>query len=71
MNTVNNAKAICPYFSSEEKFHINCEGLIDKTISRTWFRSEKRKQQWLRDYCCKYCYRKCPIARSLDRKYAD
>lgn len=61
----------CPYFISEGRKSITCEGLIDGANWRQVFPSEAVKRTHTRQFCRKYCYGDCPAAKEICRKYRE
>lgn len=59
----------CPFYKREEgKFGIVCEGYIQDTVAKNIFRSEKRKREHMKRYCCEN-YIECPFCRVMEEKY--
>lgn len=60
----------CPFYSSEDRWHIYCEGVCEGTSLQLTFWNEYGK----RPYKLKHCignYAKCRIADMLLRKYDE
>jgi hypothetical protein len=51
-NAVVNAK--CPYYQSEAKRSITCEGLYDQTENMIKFATEKEKDRHIDLFCVRY-----------------
>ena len=60
----------CPFYSSEDKWHIFCEGVCDGTSLQLTFGNEREKRPYKLKHCIG-CYKKCRIAEMLLRKYQD
>lgn len=63
---------MCPYFLSERKNMICCEGLTRNTVNRTCFRRRTDMEKYRVKYCFCYEYARCHWASLLaERKYGD
>lgn len=58
----------CPFYKSEERQKIFCEGLIPRSSSIQAFATPKAQKDY-EDYYCKKCWEKCLVACTLNRKY--
>ena len=65
-----NANVICPYFMWMSKKSITCEGPVNDKF-QMWFDTYKERIEWLRQYCEKYEYHECPVAKLNDQKYKE
>ncbi|MBR3295019.1 MAG: hypothetical protein IKI62_02025 [Clostridia bacterium] len=52
------------------KKSITCEGPVNDKF-QMWFDTYKERIQWLRQYCDKYEYHECPVAKLNDQKYKE
>ena len=69
-NTTGGARAVCPFFQHDSRFEITCEGLMAEDQLQIKFRTEMKKENYLREVCCTFCYEKrCPVAHMLEQKY--
>ena len=59
--------AKCPYFCDEsaKAQKIVCAGLEQGQTLQLYFRSEKKRQDWLTGKCCSWNFGKCPLHRTL------
>lgn len=65
-----NAKALCPFFITESKKSITCEGIIaEQNVTR--FTSEEEKKAHQEQYCTKYYCENCKIYKALSEKYTQ
>lgn len=61
---------MCPFFQHDSRFEITCEGLTAEDQLQIKFRTEMKKENYLREVCCTFCYEKrCPVAHMLEQKY--
>ncbi len=60
----------CPYYLREDRKlrQIKCEGVMPETDLYQRFKRVEALERH-KDCFCKGDYRKCPLARTLDRKY--
>ena len=69
-NTTGGARAVCPFFQHDSRFEITCEGLTAEDQLQIKFRTEMKKENYLREVCCTFCYEKrCPVAHMLEEKW--
>lgn len=61
--------AKCPYFERNSEKSITCEGLIEGSNVKMEFKTEDRKDEFLRENCKKYPDCQCAVRTALDRKY--
>lgn len=61
--------AMCPFYHSEEKQKIHCEGILPYTTIHMAFMSQADLRKHKQKYCHCMDYDKCPIADMLNRKY--
>lgn len=59
----------CPFYISEAKHLLCCEGLFDTTCMTTSFPDKKAKAQHIDSFCSKIDGGGCPMADSLFEKY--
>ena len=57
--------AKCPYFSSESKYGIMCEGIIKNTKIVNKFSDENAKCDYVKEKCCHYP-NTCTISQTKD-----
>lgn len=63
-----NVNTLCPFYISEDRFRISCEGITDGSTVRLFFSTRAGKQEYKDKYCNKkYC--KCKIHKILMEKY--
>ena len=57
------ADAKCPYFRDESraKQKIMCSGCEPGQTVQLFFRSETKRQTWLKEKCCSWNYGHCPM----------
>lgn len=68
-NKVIDALAFCPFYMSESKQSITCEGLIgSSTVSR--FISEQEKLEHENSFCTQKTCKGCAVYAALEFKYA-
>lgn len=60
--------AVCPYYKSDERQLIYCEGVENGTAIHLAFSTLPDLREYKRKYC-RSCWRKCRIAEMLNRKY--
>ena len=70
MNKTIDAQVLCPFYLREDKNTIGCEGIIDGTSVITKFPGIAVKKLFMQAHClfCNGCG--CPLADTLNRKYA-
>ena len=67
-NTAAGALAVCPFFLSDSKTTITCEGLTEKGKVLLVFEDAQQRKAWQRSNC--YLYRcDCPLKKILNSKY--
>jgi hypothetical protein len=67
-NTAAGALAVCPFYLSDSKTTITCEGLTEKGKVLLVFEDAQQRKEWLRNNC--YLYRcDCPLKKILNSKY--
>ena len=67
-NKMIDALVYCPFYISEAKTSITCEGIIgDKTVNQ--FETEKDKREYEKNFCIGKCCRGCGVYSSLMYKY--
>ena len=75
-----NCNAICPFFLTGGKLHINgiktrdyikCEGVNNDCTIDLVFVSEKKKNAHRCAYCDSYNYKKCQIYKAVIKKYEE
>lgn len=63
-----NVDAVCPFFITESRMSITCEGIItERMISR--FNTEEEKKAHELEYCTKYKCENCGIFKANNVKY--
>ena len=60
--------AVCPFYSSEDKQRIRCEGLWDESTTHVVFPTPQQKRDHKRKYCHTK-YKNCLLAKALYEKY--
>lgn len=71
MTEYSDASIVCCYYKTQREREIHCESLIDAGRStKTSFRSETEKQEYMRSHCfdIKRCDL-CMLKSALDSKY--
>lgn len=63
-------EAECPFYTSEDKYKIRCEGLWDGSTTHIVFPSPQKKKRHKQKYCCTN-YKVCMLAKTLYTKYGD
>lgn len=58
----------CPFYKSESKKTINCEGVINSVCTQP-FKTQKKKEFYKSEYCNTFNCINCPYHKMLDRKY--
>ena len=58
----------CPYYRSDGKQAVYCEGVEDNCSLRLGFGSGQRKQAYKLEFCCEG-WKTCGVAGMLNRKY--
>ena len=67
-NKTIDALVYCPFYISEAKTSITCEGIIgDRTMN--YFNSEKEKKDHENNFCTGKCCRGCAVYGALSIKY--
>ncbi len=69
MNDYLDSQIQCPFFVSESKLLLCCEGLLDTTCMTTSFPEKEAKLQHIDCFCRKKDGGNCPMATSLFEKY--
>lgn len=64
----NDYRVMCPFYKSEERTDINCEGVVADTTTQLCFTKRQPMLQYKLDYCCEKWYA-CAIAKGLGTKY--
>ncbi|MEE0100345.1 MAG: hypothetical protein U0I48_01220 [Acutalibacteraceae bacterium] len=59
----------CPYFISEGRKSITCEGLTENVNWRQVFPDERVKRAHTKNFCRTYLFGDCPAAKELSKKY--
>lgn len=59
---------VCPYYKYEAPQMIYCEGVDENTSLHLAFDTKQRKKAYMGSKCNK-CWKTCPIAQMLNRKY--
>lgn len=59
----------CPFFVSETKNLICCEGFVTKTCMTTAFCTRENKIEYIKEHCVKVDGGTCHLAMSLFEKY--
>lgn len=59
----------CPFYIKEGKGFIDCEGIIEKTISTHRFKSDMDKKNYEYQVCCVNGGKKCPHFRNVSVLY--
>ena len=67
-NKVIDQMAVCPFYRSEARVSITCEGLIPGTLTQTRFLTEADKAE-RQNLCCSYNYAECEHAAALMERY--
>lgn len=64
--------AICPFWETEYRSRIICEGLSDKCSTNVSFRSKADFEEWKNKYCTCFRYPDCPYYQSICKyKYRE
>lgn len=58
----------CPYYKFEDRQVIYCEGPQDGTATHLAFSTAPKLREYKGQYC-KGCWKKCPLAEMLNRKW--
>ncbi len=67
-NTASGALAVCPFYLSDDKRTITCEGLTEEGKVLLIFKDTQQRKEWQRNNC--YLYRcDCPLKKVLNSKY--
>lgn len=61
----------CPFFRTQRKKYIECEGLCDHSVIRCHFAREKGMINHMTQYCCSMNFGKCPMGKMLYAKYEE
>lgn len=69
MSTYEDANVKCPFFRTQEKQRITCEGLVKGCCTRLDFRTKGQKEGQLR--LCTGNYMKCRVYQALEGKYGE
>lgn len=65
-----NVLTICPFFITESKQSITCEGIIgEQTVSR--FNTKEEKEAHQQVYCTKQYYVNCDLCKACYTKYGQ
>lgn len=59
----------CPFYLSESRNFLSCEGYLKNTCMTTRFPDAQSKKRHLKENCCLEDGGSCPMARSLFAKY--
>lgn len=65
------ARVICPFYQSETKVTITCEGPFEDTAIMLRFLGQEKKDAYQQCVCCTFGYTKCKIAAMLMKTYED
>ena len=60
---------ICPFYISSKGLAVSCEGIEDGEVVVRKFKNTEQKKRWMRRYCKKFGYAKCPVAQLAQTKY--
>lgn len=59
--TYDSIKIKCPFYIKDKPNYIICEGVVKGSRVNLWFRSDKRKKEYIEAHCNKIC-NNCHIA---------
>lgn len=65
MNRYVSVKAKCPFYKSENRFMVVCEGICENSVTHIAFSAPSVCYQFKSKYC-RDEYQECPIARMLE-----
>lgn len=68
MQPIFNAK--CPYYVTESKGKITCEGILTNSTNCKKFDDEDDKAKYIKEHCCNYP-NNCPLSVFLDAKFFE
>lgn len=60
----------CPFYRSQEKYKVHCEGVDEHSSIHLVFGDPKMKTEYQRDNCSRN-YKECRIAQMLYKKYEE
>lgn len=63
-------KAVCPFYQSEYRTGVVCEGFDKADACAVRFRDTPTRDDFEARFCFGFAYEKCPIAAALERLYA-
>ena len=69
MNNVGNANTKCPYFVTDLKSYIKCEGIMENTFNTISFEDAAEKKIFQECICFTQNYRKCELYSLVERRY--
>jgi hypothetical protein len=67
------ANVKCPYFLGDniKSLRINCESCNEESVMSTLtFKTNKKRDEYIRDFCACGCWKGCVVARMIEEKYA-
>ena len=67
-NKTINALAFCPFFVTEAKRSITCEGIIGKTVVN-YFETEREKVAHENNFCTGRCCKGCAVHSAIMQNY--
>lgn len=73
MTHYSDVDAICPFYkgiSENNKYSwITCDGIITGTVTKSQFKSIKKRDAHKQAFCDKFCYEQCPVYEAINEKY--
>lgn len=58
----------CPYYHSQNKYTIRCEGIVPDTTTETHFRTTAGKEKHMEVWCCRH-FERCEVYAAISEKY--
>lgn len=68
--TYKDADIQCPFYKGQGKQSISCEGIVDDSLIKQWFKFPKSKSLHMKVFCQEK-YKNCEIYEMLEKKYED
>lgn len=59
----------CPFYKSNSKLNINCEGVEETSKITVKFETLGERKKWAKKYCSSMDYINCPYAKAAEKKY--
>lgn len=64
------SKIKCPYFRNIARTRIICEGITERVeFTPMPFKDRKDMTEYIDDFCGSECWRGCPLAEMIEKKY--